>query len=95
MILNQRGAHFASDSNIPDKQTYANGMEQLESYLNENSGIIEPKVDNGDYSNILMLYYFRNPMNQVFFNESLILVAMHSFGLEKEWQQGVDREQLI
>ena len=67
-------------------------MEQLESYLTENSGIIEPKVDNGDYSNILMLYYFRNPMNQVFFNESLILVAMHSFGLEKEWQQGVDRD---
>ena len=36
MILNERGAHFASDSDIPDKQTMKIGLEQLESYLQEN-----------------------------------------------------------
>ena len=42
-----------------------------------------------------MLYYFRNPVNYVFFNEALILVAMHSFGLEQEWQEGVDKDILF
>jgi hypothetical protein len=61
------------------------GLEQLESYLSDSSGILEPRLVNGDHKNYLMLYYFRNPINQVFFNEALILVAMHSFGLENEW----------
>jgi glycerol-3-phosphate O-acyltransferase len=47
--------------------------------------VIEPKCPNGDCTNILMLYYFRNPINGVFFNESIVLAAMHSFGLEGSW----------
>jgi hypothetical protein len=31
----------------------------------------------------------------VFFNEGLVLLGMHSFGLEAEWQTGVDRQQLF
>ena len=42
-----------------------------------------------------MLTYYRNPMNQVFFNESIVLLAMHSFGLENEWQEGIDKTQLF
>jgi len=42
-----------------------------------------------------MLMYFRNPINQVFFNEAIVLAAMHSFGIEQEWQEGVLRTQLF
>ena len=42
-----------------------------------------------------MLTYFRNPINQVFFNEAIILASMHSFGIEQEWQDGVDKDQLF
>jgi len=42
-----------------------------------------------------MLMYFRNPINQVFFNEAIVLASMHSFGLEQEWQLGVDKTQLF
>lgn len=44
---------------------------------------------------MLMLFYFRNPINYLFFNEALILVAMHSFGIEAEWQDGIDKEALF
>ena len=95
LILNERGAHFASDSDLPDRQTMQIGLEHLEPYLSENQGVIEPKVEDGDNKNFIMLYYFRNPINQVFFNEGLVLAAMHSFGIEQEWQGGVDRDQLF
>jgi glycerol-3-phosphate O-acyltransferase len=94
MILNERGAHFASDGYLPDKQTMQTGLEQLSPYLSENQGIIEPKVVANDHSLFIMLFYFRNPINQVFFNEALVLAAMQSFGIEQEWQTGVDREEL-
>lgn len=42
-----------------------------------------------------MLSYYRNPLNQVFFNEAIILASMHSFGLESQWQAGVDKDQLF
>lgn len=31
----------------------------------------------------------------MFFNEGLVLLGMHSFGLEAEWQAGVDRNLLF
>lgn len=62
-ILNERGAHFASDTGLPDKQTLRIGLEQLESYLQNKQGVYEPKLVKGDYKNFLMLYYFRNPIN--------------------------------
>jgi len=52
------------------------GLEHLMPYLQENQGIIEPKVENGDNSLYIMLYYFRNPINHVFFNEAIVLASM-------------------
>ena len=45
--------------------------------------------------NLLMLNYYRNPLNQFLFNESVILCCMHSFGLEAEWQTGVNLNELF
>jgi hypothetical protein len=38
---------------------------------------IVPQVD---YKNILMLTYYRNPLNPIFFNEGVIFVSMLSLG---------------
>ena len=95
MILNDRGANFANDLGLPGKHTLQIGLEQLDSYVTNKAGIYEPKLIKGDYQNYIMLMYYRNPLNQVFFNEAIVLVSMHSFGLEQEWQQGIDLSQLF
>ena len=35
----------------------------------------------GDLGNYFMLYYYRNPINVIFFNEAIILASMNSFGI--------------
>jgi hypothetical protein len=74
------------------------GLFHLDSYLDKKGSIIEPKVDSaigGDLGNYFMLYYYRNPLNGIFFNESIILASMHSFGIVSEWQQGIDLDLLF
>jgi hypothetical protein len=69
------------------------GLMHLDSYLDTKGSIIEPKVDSnngGDLGNYFMLYYYRNPLNGIFFNEAIILASMNSFGIVSEWQQGID-----
>jgi glycerol-3-phosphate O-acyltransferase len=39
--------------------------------------------------------YYRNALNHIFFNESIVLCAIHSFGLEMGWQLGVDLDALF
>ena len=39
--------------------------------------------------------YYRNPLNLVFFNEAIILASMQSFGLESQWLECVDLDQLF
>jgi hypothetical protein len=85
MIISERGANFGNDIGLPGHNTMQLGLEHLMPYLKKESGILEPKVSPNDNKNILMLSYYSNPLNQVFFNESLVLVAMQSFGLEAEW----------
>lgn len=95
MILNDRGANFATDNGLPGASTMDLGLEHLGAYLEEKAGIFEPKLVRGDHQNYIMLTYYRNPLNQVFFNEAIILASMHSFGLEHEWQEGVDLDELF
>ena len=94
-ILTERGAKFANDSGLPSRQMTDIGLEHLKTYLVEKQGVLSPKIVDGDYGNYIMLYYFRNPLNQVFFNEAIILAALHSFGLEQEWQTGVGKDDLF
>ena len=42
-----------------------------------------------------MLGYYRNPINFIFFNESLIVCSLYSFGLENAWQNGVGLTELF
>ena len=96
MIINARGANFGNDIGLPGQNTMDIGLEHLGGYISKKSGIYTPKVlMDGDCSNHIMLAYYRNPLNHIFFNESIILASMHSFGLESQWQIGIDYDQLF
>lgn len=49
-----------------------------------------PKVEGNNYNSYIMLAYYRNPVNHHFFNESLIVCSLYSFGIDQCWSKGVD-----
>ena len=102
MIIKERGASFNNDVGLPGDNNLKIGLEQLNEYLDDSGAIYSVKIENdprggfgGDFGNYLMLAYYRNPMNAIFFNESIVLCAMHSYGLESEWKNGADIESLF
>lgn len=96
MLINERGANFGNDIGLPGQNTMKLGLNHLTDYVDTKGKIIMPKVgSNGDLKSYIMLYYYRNPLVTIFFNEGLVLVAMHSFGLENSWQTGVPLDQLF
>ena len=42
-----------------------------------------------------MLNYYRNPVQHLFFNESIIVCSMLSFGVDHTWKNGVNVEELF
>ena len=42
-----------------------------------------------------MLAYYKNALNFVFFNESIIVCAILSKGLDVAWREGMDLEELF
>lgn len=94
MILKERGAKFNNDTGLPGYNTISIGLEHLNGYLENKSGIYSPDTSK-DLGNIIMLTYYRNPLNQIFFNEGLVLCAIHSFGLESAWQEGIEIDKLF
>ena len=50
---------------------------------------------NNDYSNIMLLGYYRNALNYVFFNESIIVCSLFSLGAEEIWQTGTSIDVLF
>ena len=98
MALVQRGAQL-SDSELPDETTLKIGMKHLDSYLTKRRDIIMPKVGYGaeaiDNTSYIMLAYYRNPLNHFFFNESLIVCSLLSFGVDQVWKNGVNLDELF
>ena len=55
----------------------------MNDYLVKKRDIMQPSITpNVDYKNFLMLGYYRNPINHIFFNEGLIVVSIYSFGYD-------------
>ena len=99
MALVQRGAKL-SDSGLPDSTTLTIGLKHLRDFLVKKRDIIMPKVtfgtdQNVDNSSYIMLNYYRNPLNHVFFKESLIVCSLMSFGVEGLWREGVNVDELF
>lgn len=67
LALNQRGAVVATDGGLPHENTVKIGLKHLEDYIVLKRNIYKPKVSEGDYQNYIMLGYYRNALNFVFF----------------------------
>lgn len=52
-------------------------------------------MSEGNYQNYIMLAYYRNALNYVFFQESLIVCAIMSQGINKAWKEGMDTDELF
>ena len=76
------------------------GLKQLADFVLRKRGVLVPKevygtdqtVDNSSY---IMLNYYRNPLNHFFFNESLIICSLLSFGVDNVWKNGVNLDELF
>lgn len=95
MALNQRGAIVATDGGLPHLNTLNSGLKHLEDYIVLKRNIYMPKVSEGNYQNYIMLAYYRNALNFVFFNESIVVCAMLSRGLDIAWREGMPLEELF
>lgn len=76
--LVQRGVPITTEG-LPSSNTVKIGLTHLNDYLDKKRDIIFPKIiPNVDYKNILMLWYYRNPLNHIFFNEGCLLASILS-----------------
>ena len=85
---------------MPNQTTTNIGLKQMEGQITRRRDILMPKVgvgedQNNDYSNIMLLGYYRNALNYVFFNESIIVCALYSFGSEEVWRVGTSTDDLF
>jgi hypothetical protein len=98
MQLIARGATLNTDGALPSTHSLKIGLEHLKDYITKNRNIYTPKVTQDkqkmDYSNFIMLCYYRNALNYIFFNESVIVCSIFSFG-DQIWEKGVDYEELF
>ena len=99
MAVLQRGGQL-QDSGLPDDTTLKIGLEHLNDYLVKKRSVLMPKEvygdnQNIDYTSYTMLNYYRNPLNYLFFNESLIVCSLMSFGVDNVWKNGVNLDELF
>ena len=95
LALNQRGAVVATDGGLPNSNTLKIGLKHLEDYIVLKRNFYLPKVSEGNYQNYMMLGYYRNALNFVFFNESVIVCAIMSQGNDIAWKKGMEIEELF
>lgn len=73
-----------------------NALGHLNSVVRHKKDLFEPSVSmESDYQNILMLSYYRNSLHFIFAIESIIAIALFSFGEKLAWGQGVPKERLF
>lgn len=67
----------SSEGGLPSTNSVKIGLQHLQEYLDKKRDILEPSVTpKVDYKNYLMLGYYRNPLNHIFFNEGLVVTAL-------------------
>ena len=100
MALLKRGVTLSSDEGLPSETTLKIGLQHLYEYLTQKRDILAPKVllnadKCNDYSNFIMLGYYRNPLNWVFFNEAIIVCSLLSSPSAEVWSKGMPLEDLF
>ena len=74
-ILAERGINTSSYG-LPSSNTLKIGVHHLSDYLEKERDMYLPLVNPKDNKNYMMLAYYRNPLNQVFFNEGVVIVSL-------------------
>jgi len=95
MALTRRGAVVTNDGGLPNESTLKLGLKHLDDYIVKKRNFYMPKVVGNDYQNYMMLGYYRNPLNFVFFNEALIVCSVFSFGNDAAWKDGVSVDEIF
>ena len=73
-----------------------NAVSHLSSVVRHKKDLFEPSVSmESDYTNILMLAYYKNSLHFIFSVEAIIACALFSFGEKLAWGQGVPKSRLI
>ena len=80
---------------LPSVNTLKIGLQHLGDYLVKKRDNWSPKVDGKNNNNYVMLAYYRNPLNQIFFNEGVVIVTLQSFGQQSAWTEGVTANELF
>ena len=80
---------------LPSVNTLKIGVQHLNDYLEKKRDMYAPLVSAKDNNNYMMLAYYRNPLNQIFFNEGIVIVAIQSYGSLIAWKEGVNRDELF
>lgn len=80
---------IATTEGLPSENTLKIGLKHLSEYLTKKRDIIHPRISqaSNDYNNLLMLAYYRNPLNFIFYNEGVIITSMLSFGNDLAWNE--------
>jgi hypothetical protein len=71
------------------------GVKHLNDYIIKRRECYEPLVTAKDNKNYMMLAYYRNPLNQLFFTEGVIVVSLNSCGNEAAYSKGVHIDELF
>lgn len=74
-ILGERGIQTSSYG-LPSFNTLKIGVQHLGDYLEKERDMYLPLVSPKNNNNYMMLAYYRNPLNQIFFNEGVVVVSM-------------------
>lgn len=82
--LIQRGIMLSTEG-LPSVNTLKIGLTHLNDYIRRRRDIIEPLVSPADQKNVLMLGYYRNPLNHVYFNEGAVIASMLAISQERAW----------
>jgi hypothetical protein len=80
---------------VPSFNTLKIGTQHLSDYLEKKRDILMPLVKGKDNKNIMMLAYYRNPLNQFFLPEGTVVVSIYSFGQKLAFKDGVNLDELF
>jgi len=73
-----------------------NAIYHLNQAVAHKKDMFEPSVSlANDYKNILLLSFYRNTMQHIFAEESLLACTLYSFGDKIAWEEGVPQERLL
>ena len=85
--LTQRGILISTTEGLPSENTLKIGLKHLGEFIRRKRDMIHPLISpsTNEYNNLLMLGYYRNALNFIFYNEGVIVVSIMTFGQDKAW----------